>query len=88
MRLKLFLPRSRGPRLLEDCGDDTGAWGVTLLTSVCLLAHSWWGASMQLSPPHPHPRMALLAQGTLGGPDGLREGGGRVLGVRGALSLG
>ena len=88
MRLELLLPRSRGPRLLEDCGDDTGAGGVTLLTCVCPLAHSWWGASMQLSPPHPHPRMALLAQGPPEVPDGLREGGGRVLGVRGALSLG
>lgn len=88
MRLELLLPRSRGPRLLEDCGDDTGAGGVTLLTCMCLVAHSWWGASLRLSPPHPHPRMVLLAQGTPGVWDRLREAGGRVLGVRGALSLG
>ena len=41
----------------------------------CLLIPG--GEPPQLSPPHPHPSMALLAQGTLGGPDGLREGGGR-----------
>lgn len=72
MRLELLLPRSRGPRLLEDCGDDTvgggggGAEGVTLLTCVCLLAYFWLGASFLLSLPHPHPRMALLVQGTPG----------------------